>query len=97
MSTDGLRKTNYENKSSKYIKEAKKKEAKRDQILALTLSKAKNEFEYDCLAKMGEANELSQILGESLTYRAYNSAVREKLALRILMLWLGWTFEMPYL
>ena len=76
MTNETLKRTNYENKSAQYLKDAKKKEAKKDQVLALTLSKAKNEFEYDCLVKMGEANELSQSLGETLTYRAYKSAVK---------------------
>jgi len=74
MATDHLRRTNLENKSKQFISDQKRKEAKRDQVLALTLSKAKGEFELDCLAKMGEANEIAQSLGETTTYRAYHAA-----------------------
>ncbi len=79
MATDHLRRTNIENKSKQHISDQKRKEAKRDQVLALTLSKAKGEFELDCLAKMGEANEIAQSLGETTTYRAYHAAVNEKI------------------
>jgi hypothetical protein len=67
------------NKSAMYLKQSKSREEKRDQILALTISKGKNEFEYDCLIKMGEANEMVQALGETLTYRAYRGAVTSQL------------------
>lgn len=66
------------NKSALYLKQSKAREEKRDQILALTISKGKNEYEYDCLIKMGEANEMIQALGETITYRAYRGAVRSK-------------------
>jgi len=62
------------NKSSLYLKKAKQKESKIDEILQLTINKGKNEFEYECLTKMGEANEVAQALGENFTYRAYKSA-----------------------
>jgi len=94
MATDHLRRTNLENKSKQFISEQKKKEAKRDQVLALTLSKAKGEFELDCLAKMGEANELAQSLGETTTYRAYHAAVNWKTLSFILTSFQGWKFEM---
>ncbi len=63
------------NKSALYLKQSKARDEKRDQILALTISKGKNEYEYDCLIKMGEANEMIQALGETITYRAYRGAV----------------------
>jgi hypothetical protein len=69
------------NKSAMYLKQSKAREEKKDQILALTISKGKNEFEYDCLIKMGEANEMAQALGETITYRTYRGAVTIKLAL----------------
>lgn len=45
-----------------------------DRLLQLTISKGKNEYEYEMLIKMGEANELSQLLESKITYRAYKSA-----------------------
>jgi hypothetical protein len=63
------------NKSAQYLKQAKDREAKKDQLLALTINKGKNEAEYDCLFKMGDANEKLQTLGETMTYRAYRGAV----------------------
>jgi len=45
-----------------------------DQVLELTRTKGKNEFEYECLQKMGEANEMAKTLNTNITYRAYKSA-----------------------
>jgi hypothetical protein len=62
------------NKSNYYLKKAKEKETKVDEILAITVNRGKNEYEYECLIKMGESNEMSQIIGENFTYRAYKKA-----------------------
>jgi len=62
------------NRSAAYLKQNKERENKKEQMLALTINKGKNEAEYDCLIKMGDANEKIQILQEPITYRAYRGA-----------------------
>jgi hypothetical protein len=46
-----------QNKSSHYLKVFKKKEKEKEKLLQLTINRGKNEQEYECLIKMGEANE----------------------------------------
>ncbi|EGR29571.1 hypothetical protein IMG5_153430 [Ichthyophthirius multifiliis] len=62
------------NKSKYYLLKQKEREKEIDRLLKLTISKGRNEFEYEMLIKMGEANELSQQLNSKITYRAYRSA-----------------------
>ncbi|CAD8193238.1 unnamed protein product [Paramecium pentaurelia] len=63
-----------QNLSKYYLQKAKEREKEMDRLLQLTISKGKNEYEYEMLIKMGEANELSQLLESKITYRAYKSA-----------------------
>jgi len=37
--------------------------------------KGKNEYEYECLIKMGDINEISQRVQPKITYRAFKGAV----------------------
>ncbi|KAL4477644.1 hypothetical protein ABPG74_002794 [Tetrahymena malaccensis] len=62
------------NKSKYYLQKHKEREKEIDRLLKLTISKGRNEYEYEMLIKMGEANELSQQLNSKVTYRAYRSA-----------------------
>ncbi len=64
------------NKSKYYLQKQKEREREIDRLLELTINKGKNEYEYEMLIKMGEANELSQLLTSKITYRAYKGAVR---------------------
>ncbi len=50
---------NLKNKSSHYIRRAKEKEKEKEKLLQIAIDKGKQEFQYKCLIKMGEANELS--------------------------------------
>lgn len=47
------------NKSKYYLQKHKEREKEIDRLLTLTISKGRNEYEYEMLIKMGEANELS--------------------------------------
>lgn len=47
------------NKSKYYLQKHKEREKEIDRLLKLTISKGRNEYEYEMLIKMGEANELS--------------------------------------
>ena len=62
------------NKSSHYLKVFKKKEKEKEKLLQLTINRGKNEQEYECLIKMGEANEYLQKMDSCVTYRAYKAA-----------------------
>lgn len=53
-----------------YLKESKAKIENADKEIALTVDRCKKEFEYECLHKMGEANEITQTLEMPTTYRA---------------------------
>lgn len=53
-----------------YLQQSKNRQTEIDKELALTVEKCKREFEYDCLHKMGEANEIAQNTGLTITYRA---------------------------
>ena len=53
-----------------YLKESKAKIENADREIALTVDRCKKEFEYECLHKMGEANEIAQNLEMPTTYRA---------------------------
>lgn len=53
-----------------YLKESRAKIENADKEIALTVDRCKKEFEYECLHKMGEANEIAQILEMPTTYRA---------------------------
>ena len=52
----------------------KEREREIERLLELTINKGKNEYEYEMLIKMGDANELSQNLNSKITYRAYKGA-----------------------
>eukprot|EP00744_Colponema_vietnamica_P002930 GILI01004548.1.p1 GENE.GILI01004548.1~~GILI01004548.1.p1 ORF type:complete len:391 (+),score=99.60 GILI01004548.1:76-1248(+) len=58
------------NKSLEYLKKARLKKKAEEQALLIAVDKGRREFEYDCLHKMGEANEMSAILGLGISYRA---------------------------
>ena len=62
--------TEVEAKTKKFLRQTlqRQKEAERD--LALTVDKCKKEFEYECLHKMGEANEIAQNEGLQTAFRA---------------------------
>ena len=64
-----------QNKSTYYLSKHKEREREIDRLLELTINKGKNEYEYEMLIKMGDANELSQHLSSKVTYRAYKGAV----------------------
>jgi hypothetical protein len=53
-----------------YLVESKAKIANADKEIALTVDRCKKEFEYECLHKMGEANEIAQSLDLPTTFRA---------------------------
>ncbi|OMJ78463.1 hypothetical protein SteCoe_21701 [Stentor coeruleus] len=53
-----------------YLTESKAKIENADKEIALTVDRCKKEFEYECLHKMGEANEIAQALEMPTTYRA---------------------------
>ncbi|CAK91019.1 unnamed protein product (macronuclear) [Paramecium tetraurelia] len=63
-----------QNRSKHYLQLAKQKQQEEDRLLQLTINQGKNEYEYEMLIKMGEANELSQELESKITYRAYKTA-----------------------
>ncbi|CAD8127381.1 unnamed protein product [Paramecium sonneborni] len=63
-----------QNRSKHYLQLAKQKQQEEDRLLQLTINQGKNEYEYEILIKMGEANELSQELESNITYRAYKTA-----------------------
>lgn len=74
-----------------YLQRAREREKEMDRLLQMTINKAKNEYEYEILIKMGEANEFCDGLRKDAeenpgskftddpicarTYRAYKSAV----------------------
>ena len=49
----------HKNKSKYYIKKHKAKQKEKDKLLQIAIDKGNQEFQYECLIKMGEANELS--------------------------------------
>lgn len=53
-----------------YLMESRAKIANADKEIALTVDRCKKEFEYECLHKMGEANEIAQAYEMPSTYRA---------------------------
>ena len=53
-----------------YLKESKAKIENADREIELTVDRCKKEFEYECLHKMGEANEIAQNLEMPTTFRA---------------------------
>ena len=56
--------------SKNYLLESQAKFENANKDLALTVDNCKKEFEYECLHKMGEANEIAQALELPTTYRA---------------------------
>lgn len=57
-------------KRRNYLKETKQRQVDMEKELALTVDKCRREFEYDCLHKMGEANEIAQSMNLPTTFRA---------------------------
>ena len=53
-----------------YLLESRAKIENADKEIALTVDRCKKEFEYECLHKMGEANEIAQALELPTTFRA---------------------------
>ena len=53
-----------------FLKQSKQKQKEEEKELALVVERCKKEFEYDCLHKMGEANEIAQSMNLPTTYRA---------------------------
>ncbi len=47
------------NRSRNYLKKFKAKQLEKDKLLQIAIDKGNQEFQYECLIKMGEANELS--------------------------------------
>lgn len=52
-----------------YLKESRKKQAKEKVELEMTVDRCRREFEFDCIQKMGEANDIMQELASEITYR----------------------------
>ena len=52
-----------------YLRESRMKEYKEKEDLNSTVDKCKREFEYDCIKKMGEANEILSSLASNTSYR----------------------------
>lgn len=75
MFSPAIAKPQPRNNSAFYLKKTKEKEQEAERLLQLTISRGKNEYEYECLIKMGKANDLSQAMQSKITYRAYKSAV----------------------
>eukprot|EP00743_Colponemidia_sp_Colp-15_P002142 GILK01002324.1.p1 GENE.GILK01002324.1~~GILK01002324.1.p1 ORF type:complete len:395 (+),score=79.29 GILK01002324.1:1535-2719(+) len=59
------------NRSREYLRRARERKEAEDKALALAVDKGRREFEFDCLVKMGEANEICQVLNLRISYRAY--------------------------
>ena len=52
------------------MQQTRKKEDENERAISLAVDKYRREYEYDCLHKMGEANEIAQQLGSPFTFRA---------------------------
>lgn len=59
-----------DSRGKQFLMTTKKRQENHEKELALTVDRCRREFEYDCLHKMGEANEIAQVLGLPTTYRA---------------------------
>lgn len=62
------------NKSKEYLRLQKRKEQKMEKLLEGAINKAKDEYEYELLLKMSEANDLNKEMQSVTTYRAYKNA-----------------------
>ena len=51
------------NKSQEYLRMHRKKQEEKERQLRLTITRGKNEQEYECLLRIGEANEMLSALG----------------------------------
>jgi len=60
-----------------YLQESKKREARQEKLLKMTLDRAQSEAEYDCMEKIAEANDFVQSIGQPIAYKAYYSEVLE--------------------
>ena len=65
-SAPSLQKSSY---MKNYLRESRMKEYKEKEDLNSTVDKCKREFEYDCIKKMGEANEILSSLASNTSYR----------------------------
>lgn len=61
------------NKSNEYLRMHRRKQEEKDRRLKMTITRGKNEQEYECLIRMGEANEIMTKMGKDSSYRAYKS------------------------
>ena len=68
--TAAIIKPEHERVKKNYLMESKAKIETADKEIALTVDRCKKEFEYECLHKMGEANEIAQALELPTTFRA---------------------------
>lgn len=59
-----------DNVSRHYLKIARQKQEELDKALALTIDKGKRESEFDCLHKMGEANDIAKSMGLRMEFSA---------------------------
>lgn len=57
-------------KTKKFLRQTLARQKETERELALTVDKCKKEFEYECLHKMGEANEIAQNEGLQTAFRA---------------------------
>jgi hypothetical protein len=57
-------------RGKQFLMMTKKRQENHEKELATTVDRCRREFEYDCLHKMGEANEIAQTMGLPTTYRA---------------------------
>ena len=62
--------TDVEVKTKKFLRQTLARQKETERELALTVDKCKKEFEYECLHKMGEANEIAQNEGLQTAFRA---------------------------
>lgn len=61
------------NRSKKYIRQKKELDRYLDEKLNDELKDRRLEFQYECIIKMGEANELQQYLGGAIRYNGYKN------------------------
>lgn len=62
-------------KTAYYLKLAKDKAKKQEEILSININKGKREYEYDFLMKIQEANEMNQVLQDRIVYTSFRASV----------------------
>ena len=67
------------NRSNYYIKKKKNMDRYLENKLECELNQRKLEFQYECIVKMGEANDLQKFLKGSTRYNGYKNPVSHKI------------------